>query len=89
MSSFVTERFGLHKQAEIMGKLIPHARVHAVSLTPHAQKNFRTSSKSENHMQNSDGMQKKKIKNACGVNDTACTMHEVSMTPHARSMRYH
>jgi hypothetical protein len=26
-------------------------------LTPHAQKNFRTTSKSENHKQNSDGMQ--------------------------------
>jgi hypothetical protein len=38
-------------------------------------------------MQNSDGLQKK-IKNACGVNDTACTMdactvHAVSITPHA------
>jgi hypothetical protein len=42
--------------------------MHAVSLTPHAQKNFRTTSKRENHMQNSDGMHKK-IKNACGVND--------------------
>jgi hypothetical protein len=33
--------------------------VHAVLLTPHAPKNFRTTSKSENLMQNSDGMQKK------------------------------
>jgi hypothetical protein len=32
--------------------------VHAVSLTPHAQKVFKTTSKSENDMQNSDGMQK-------------------------------
>jgi hypothetical protein len=32
--------------------------VHVVSLTPHAQKNFRTTSKSEKHMQNSNGMQK-------------------------------
>jgi hypothetical protein len=31
--------------------------MHAVSLTPHAQKIFRTTSKSENHMQKSDGMQ--------------------------------
>jgi hypothetical protein len=46
--------------------------MHAVSLTPHAQKFCRTTSKSENHMQNSDGMQK--IKNACGVDDTACTV---------------
>jgi hypothetical protein len=45
--------------------------MHAVSLTPHAQKKFRTTSKSENHKQNSDGM--KKIK-----------MHAVSMTPHAK-----
>jgi hypothetical protein len=37
-------------------------------------KNFITTSKSENHMQNSDGMQKK-IKNACGA--------KLSMTPHA------
>jgi hypothetical protein len=26
---------------------------------------------------------------ACGVNDTACTMHAVSMTPHASCMRCH
>jgi hypothetical protein len=44
-----------------------------VSLTPHAQQNFPTTSKSENHMQNSDGMQKK-IKNACGVIDTSDIM---------------
>jgi hypothetical protein len=25
-----------------------------------------------------------KIKNACGVNDTACTVHTVSLTPHAK-----
>jgi hypothetical protein len=30
--------------------------MHAVSLTPQAHKNFRTTSKSENHMQNSVGM---------------------------------
>jgi hypothetical protein len=46
--------------------------VHAVSLTPHAQTNFRTTSKSENHMQNSAGMQKK------------LKMHAVPLTPHAR-----
>jgi hypothetical protein len=44
--------------------------MHAVSLTPHARVE---TSKSENHMQNSDGMQKK------------LKMHAVSMTPHARS----
>jgi hypothetical protein len=44
-------------------------------------KKVKFTSKSENHMQNSDGMQK--IKNACGVNVTACTVHVVSMTPHA------
>jgi hypothetical protein len=54
-----------------------------VSLTPQAQTNFRTTSKSENHMENRDGMQKK-IKNACGVIDTACTVHAVSMIPHAK-----
>jgi hypothetical protein len=42
----------------------------AVSMTPHAQYNFRPTSKSENHVQNGDAMQKK-IKNACGVIDTA------------------
>jgi hypothetical protein len=26
----------------------------------------------------------KKIKNACGANDTACTVHAVSLTPHAK-----
>jgi hypothetical protein len=26
----------------------------------------------------------KKIKRACGVNDTACTVHAVSLTPHAK-----
>jgi hypothetical protein len=57
--------------------------MHAVSLTPHAQKIFRTTSKSENHMKNSEGMQKKLkmhylTKNvrfrAYGVIDTACTI---------------
>jgi hypothetical protein len=43
--------------------------MHAVSLTPHSQKNFQTTSKSENHMQNSDGVQKKL---------------KMSMTPHAK-----
>jgi hypothetical protein len=43
--------------------------MHAVALTPHAQKKLRTTSKSENHMQNSDGMPKK------------LKMHAVSMTP--------
>jgi hypothetical protein len=45
--------------------------VHAVSLTPHAQKTFQTTLKSENHMQNSDGMQKN------------ASVHEVLLIPHA------
>jgi hypothetical protein len=44
--------------------------MHAVSLTPDAQYNFRTTS--ENHMQNGDAMQKK------------LKIYSVSMTPHAR-----
>jgi hypothetical protein len=47
----------------------------AVSLTPHAQKNFEQLRKVENHMQNSDGMQKE------------LTGHAVSLTPHARFLR--
>jgi hypothetical protein len=31
----------------------------------------------------------KKIKNACGVNDTACTVHAVSLIPHAWCMHCH
>jgi hypothetical protein len=49
--------------------------MHAVSLTPHTQEIFRTTLKSENHVQNRDGMQKK------------LKMHAVSLTPHARCMR--
>jgi hypothetical protein len=41
--------------------------MHAVSLTTHAKKIFQTTSKSENHMQNSDVV--KKMKNACGVGE--------------------
>jgi hypothetical protein len=55
--------------------------MHAVSLTLHAQKFFRTTSKSENHMQNSDGMQKIKMHGACGVIDTACTITNNSNGP--------
>jgi hypothetical protein len=33
--------------------------MHALSLTPHAQENFRTTSKNENHMKNGNAMQKK------------------------------
>jgi hypothetical protein len=65
-----------------------------VSLTLHAQQIFRTTSKSENYVQNSDGMQKNKkcmwcqwhavSYFACSVIDTACTMHAVSLTLHAR-----
>jgi hypothetical protein len=47
-------------------------KMHAVSLTSHAQKFFRITSKSEYHMQNSDGMQ------------TKLKMHGMSMTPHAK-----
>jgi hypothetical protein len=46
--------------------------VHAVSLTPHAQLNFRITSKSENHIENGDAMPKK------------FKMHAVSMTPLAK-----
>jgi hypothetical protein len=54
-----------------MGIIDTASTVHAVSL--HAQKFFRTTSKSENHMQNSDGMQKKlKMNGACGIIYTAC-----------------
>jgi hypothetical protein len=49
--------------------------VHAVSLTPHAQQIFRTTSKSENHVKHSDCMQK------------TLKMHAVSMMPQARYMR--
>jgi hypothetical protein len=34
-------------------------------------------------MQNSVGIQKK-IEKACGVNETACTVNAVSLTPHAK-----
>jgi hypothetical protein len=34
-------------------------------------------------MQNGNVMQKK-FENACGVNETACTMHSVSLTPHVK-----
>jgi hypothetical protein len=64
-------------------KIFEFLKMHALLLTPHAQQNFRTTSKSENRVQNGDAM--KKIKNACGVIDTACTVHVVSLTPHARS----
>jgi hypothetical protein len=38
------------------------------ALTPHVQQSFRTTSKSENHKQNSDGMQKI-FKNACTIDE--------------------
>jgi hypothetical protein len=41
-----------------------------------------TASKWEIHLQNGFAMQKK-IKNACCVNNTACTVIAVSLTPHA------
>jgi 6-phosphogluconolactonase (cycloisomerase 2 family) len=59
------------------GVIYTECMVHAVSLTPHAQTNFLTTLNSENHMQNSDGMQKKSH------------VHAVSMTPHAQFMQYH
>jgi hypothetical protein len=52
--------------------------MNAVSLTPHAQQNFRTTLKSENHIQYKTVMVWKKLK-----------MHAVSMTPHSRCMRCH
>jgi acetylglutamate kinase len=53
--------------------------VQAVSLTPHAQKNFRTTSKSENHIQH-------RMHGARSVIDTKCMMHAVSLTPHAQKI---
>jgi hypothetical protein len=47
----------------VCGVIDTACTVHAVSLTPHAQKIVQTTSKSENHMQNSDGMQK--IRGSC------------------------
>jgi hypothetical protein len=55
-------------------------------------KNFLTTLKSEKSMQNSDGAKNEKcmrcqlhrMHDACGVNDTACTMHAISLTPHAK-----
>jgi hypothetical protein len=38
-------------------KIFEFFKMHAVSLTPHAQTNFRTTLKNKNPMQNSDGMQ--------------------------------
>jgi hypothetical protein len=35
------------------------------------------------------GFTMQNIENTCGVNDTACTMHAVSLTPHAWCMRCH
>jgi hypothetical protein len=60
-------------------------------MTPHSQKMFRTTSKSENHMQNSDGMLKKlKMHAVHAVSLTLhARMHAVSLTPHASGMRYH
>jgi hypothetical protein len=46
--------------------------MHAVSLTPHAQNVFRKTSRSENNMQYSDGMQKKS------------KMQAASLTQHAK-----
>jgi hypothetical protein len=59
------------------GVIYTECMVHAVSLTPHAQTNFLTTLNSENHMQNSDGMQKK------------FKMHAVSITPYERCMQCH
>jgi hypothetical protein len=61
-----------------------------VSLTPHAHINFQTASKSENHMQNRDGMQKKFKMHAVSMTPRArciwCHRHRMqNMTPHARS----
>jgi hypothetical protein len=44
--------------------------MHEVSL--HPQKIFRTTSKSENHMQNGNAMQKKLKIHAVSINHTAC-----------------
>jgi hypothetical protein len=58
-----------HRMHGACGIIDTGCMVHAVSLT-HAQYNFRTTSKSENHMQNGYAMQQQK-------------MHAVSLTPYA------
>jgi hypothetical protein len=65
--------------------------MHAVSLTPHAQKNVQTTLFSFLKVKSicKTAMVCKKIINACGVNDTACTVHAVALTPHARCMQCH
>jgi hypothetical protein len=77
--------------------LTPHTHVHAVSLIPHApcmrcwhrmHKNlFEQLQKGKIICKTA--MVCKKIKNTCGVNDTACTVHAVSLILHARWMRCH
>jgi hypothetical protein len=66
--------------------------MHAASLTPHAQKIFWATSKSETHIQHSNGMQKSlkcmrcqwhRMLGACHVIDTTCKMHAVSLILHA------
>jgi hypothetical protein len=38
----------------------------------------------ENHRQNGFAMHRHRMHDACGVIDTACTVHAVSLTPHAK-----
>jgi hypothetical protein len=51
-------------------------------MTPHAQKIFKQLRKVKIICKTA--MVCKKIKNACGINDTACTVHAVSCAPHAK-----
>jgi hypothetical protein len=85
-----------HHMHDECGFIDTACKMHTGSLTPHAHKNFRTNLKSENHMHNGDAMEKI-FKNACGVNDTPCTIDKwfnrpcswngVSMKPHAWFLR--
>jgi hypothetical protein len=63
--------------------------MHAVSLTPHAQKHFLTTSKSENHMQNSGWYAKKIQIHALSLKNENHMQHSDGMQKklkiHARS----
>jgi hypothetical protein len=68
-----------HCMHDSCGVIDTACTIHAVSLTPHAQKIFQTTYKSENYMQNSHAM-KKKFK--C----MWCHWHRMqNMTPQAQS----
>jgi hypothetical protein len=97
-------RYHWYRRHGACGVIDTTCMVYAVSLTPHAQQIFRTTLKSENHLQNSVGLQKKlkrhavsmtphawymrchwyRMNDAWGVIGTACTVHVVSLTLHAK-----